>query len=71
MGAKPSEIMGRIPKYNSTFDPQGEMETLAFLFVDEMKFIKRHFYNEWLCFLTVVCQERGCSLVNNHHTSRL
>lgn len=47
MGPEPSQIMGRTPKYNSTFDPQGEMESFASLFVDEeMKFIQHHFYNK-------------------------
>lgn len=42
----------------STFVSQGEMGTFASLFVDEeMKFIKHHFYNKWLCFLRAVCQE--------------
>lgn len=58
IGAKPSEVTGRTPKYNSTFDPQGEMGIFASLFVDEeMKFIKHNFYNKRLCFLRAVCQE--------------
>lgn len=63
--------MGRIPKYNSTFDPQGEMETFVFLFVDEeMKSIKHHFSNKRLLFKGYVSR-RGCGWVSNHHTSRL
>lgn len=58
IGAEPSEVTGRTPKYNSTFVSQGEMGTFASLFVDEeMKFIKHHFYNKWLCYLRTVCQE--------------